>query len=50
MAVFPGMTMLEYTIDKDTMHYIDEMTTFLEFYPNLQSSSLANQVRAGVKG
>ena len=50
MAVFPGMTMPEYTIDKDIKHFIDEMTTFLEFHPNLQSSSLAKLVRAGVKG
>jgi predicted RNA-binding protein Jag len=45
-----NMPMPEKTLEKDVLHYIEDMTTYLDHYHQLNESQIAKLVKTGVKG
>jgi hypothetical protein len=45
-----NMPMPENTLEKDVLHYIEDMTTYLDHYHQLNESQKAKLVKTGVKG
>ncbi len=45
-----NMPMPEYTLAKDVLHYIEDMTIYLDHYHQFSESQKAKLVKTGVKG